>query len=407
MKFYTKIINLFMVVSLLTFSFYMPKVNASEKTFGQVKKELAEFKAKYEENKHQQQLTKEEQEKIKNNINNIEITISNSQDEIKNLKLEIEKLEEDILEKEKEIANILSFYQISTGESAYLEYAFGASDFTDFIYRVAIAEQLTSYNNELVESYKSDIESSKQKQIDLSNKITELEQKQVELNKELSKLSTELESLSDDALSIEQQIELAESSIQLFTNMKCKDDETLETCARSVLPPDTTMWRPLKEGYLTSWAGPRVLEGISGTVHHGLDMSNNGAAYIDYPVYSIANGIVIYTVDYAYSGCGGRKVFIQHNINGKLYISAYWHLRKVNVKKEQVVTKDTVIGIMGGTESWDSCTTGAHLHLELSESSFDVNNFWSYRSGWLKPQNYINVPSRLYTSWSDRTTYFK
>ena len=42
----------------------MPKVNASEKTFGQVKKELAEFKAKYEENKHQQQLTKEEQEKI-------------------------------------------------------------------------------------------------------------------------------------------------------------------------------------------------------------------------------------------------------------------------------------------------------------------------------------------------------
>ena len=50
------------------------------------------------------------------------------------------------------------------GESAYLEYTFGARDFTDFIYRTAVAEQLTKYNETLIDEFNKSIEESKQKQ---------------------------------------------------------------------------------------------------------------------------------------------------------------------------------------------------------------------------------------------------
>ena len=35
----------------------------------------------------------------------------------------------------------------------YLEYVFTATDFTDFIYRMAIAEQLSDYNEKLISDY--------------------------------------------------------------------------------------------------------------------------------------------------------------------------------------------------------------------------------------------------------------
>lgn len=399
-----KIIYLFFVICLLIANFYIPsQVIAEEsKTFGQVKKELADFKKQYEDNKLQQQLTEEERKQIKQNIKNTEQAIIDNQEEIVNLKMEIEKLNENIATKEKEIEDILTFYQISSGESAYLEYAFGAKTFTDFIYRTAISEQLTSYNNSLVEQYKKDIEESKKKTEELNLKIKQLEAKQVSLNEQLIKIGNDLEGLADDALTIETQIQLAEDLISTFTQMGCKDDETLEACAKNTIPLDTGFSRPLETGYVSGYTGWRcVLEYCD--FHHGLDMSASGANYIDYPVYPIANGVVI--AAYTAHVNGGRKVYIQHNINGKLYISAYWHLRRVDVEKGQVVTKNTQIGIMGGNESWDEWSRGTHLHLEISTSNFDVNSFYSYRSGWLQPEKEINLPPK-YVTWYNRTTKY-
>ena len=99
-----------------------------------------------------------------------------------------------------------------------------------------------------------------------------------------------------------------------------------------------------------------------------------------------------------------QNLIYKLNVNlNKIYC---WHLRRINVEKDQVVTKDTVIGIMGGTESWDKCTTGAHLHLELSTAKFNSNNYYSTRSEWLYPQNFINFPKSKYVEWYDRYTKF-
>jgi len=60
---------------------------------------------------------------------------------------------------------------------------------------------------------------------------------------------------------------------------------------------------------------------------------------------------------------------------------------------------------MGGTESFDPWSTGAHLHLELSNADFDSKSFYSYRSGWLHPEYEINFPNKgVY--WYNRTRQY-
>ena len=64
-------------------------------------------------------------------------------------------------------------------------------------------------------------------------------------------------------------------------------------------------------------------------------------------------------------GCNGRAkvVKIRHNVNGRYIYSTYAHLSSFgNISEGQVVTPDTVIGRMGTT----GCSTGSHLHLELT-----------------------------------------
>ena len=57
--------------------------------------------------------------------------------EVDNLNKEIEKLGEEIIKMREEIKNIVHYYQLSSSNSLYLEYVFNASNFTDFIYRLA------------------------------------------------------------------------------------------------------------------------------------------------------------------------------------------------------------------------------------------------------------------------------
>ncbi len=409
-----KLLYVTLAFCILLANMYVPDVLAAtdDRTFGQIKQELADFKQQYEDNKLQQELTAEERETTKENIRITEDNIMETQNDIAELYKEIDILNDNIAAKEQEIKDILAFYQISNGESAYLEYAFGAKTFTDFIYRAAISEQLTAYNNDLVEKYKKDVEASKKKTEELLVKVRELEVKQNELNAYLVKLGNDLQDLYDDSLSIESQIQLSEDLISTFEEMGCKDNETLDECAKNKIPQDNGFLRPLEAGYITGWSGYRGDIGISGTgaVHHGLDMSADGATSSDIPLYSIANGVVIAVYDTC--GDGGRKVYIQHNVNGTLYISSYWHLRRIDVEKGDVVTKYTQIGLLGGNVYERGCsipdtlTSGAHLHLEMSTANFDINNFWSYRSGWLNPEKFINVPSVKYQDWYNRTTRY-
>ena len=159
LKILKKISYIVLIFIMLMVNFFLPANMevAKAKTVRDLMKELEEKKQEYKDSQNQKELTESEINKTKANITAINDEISKIQTEMLDLTKEIEKVNEDIIEKEEEIKSIMNYYQLSNGESAYLEYIFNAASFTDFIYRLAIAEQLSDYNDKLIEEYNKKI----------------------------------------------------------------------------------------------------------------------------------------------------------------------------------------------------------------------------------------------------------
>ena len=175
-------------------------VNAAQ-TLNDLIKEAEANKAAYEKAKNQKALTEKERDEATAQKAEVEKEIESINAEVKQIEKDVENLQKSIEIKDKEIKNLMKFVQVSNGESAYLEYAFGASSFTDFIYRVSVAEQLSSYNEELINEYNQNIKDLEQKQKDLATKQTELSKKQQELTILEAKLNKEIENIKEGMLS--------------------------------------------------------------------------------------------------------------------------------------------------------------------------------------------------------------
>ena len=402
MKFIKKINNVMLIFMLIAVSIVVPTERVEGKTLRDLKEELAELEANYSSNQQDKQLTEQEMTNVKNNIYAVSKEIENAQTEVKNLNEEIIALEEDIKNREEEIKEYLRYYQLSNGESAYLEYVFGAADYTDFIYRLAITEQLTKYNDELVKKHNQTIEENKQKTKELADKQVELAAKQEELSKSMEQLGSQLATITDESVSIEEEIKMQKEAIDYYQNqLKCNLDEDLNTCGRDKLPANTAFYRPIISGYVTSEFGQRTFD-----YHYGIDLSTTED---NAPVYAAANGVVI-SVVYK-SSCGGTKVYVHHNVRGQTYTTSYVHLREAHVSKGDVVTTNTQIGIMGGNpyrETWDKCSTGTHLHFQIANGLYLKDYmYWStYQSKSFNPRNAINLPAGKYNWFTNRTTKY-
>ena len=118
---------------------------------------------------------------------------------------------------------------------------------------------------------------------------------------------------------------------------------------------------PFKGGYVkTSDFGWRRLYG-SNDYHKGVDLVGTNKL-----IYPVNNGTVVYTKT---SNSGyGNHILINH---GNGIWSLYAHMSKIYVKSNQIVNKNTVLGVEGSTGN----STGSHLHLEirLSESGSQTN----------------------------------
>lgn len=393
-----KVLGLLLCLGLTITNFCVPTVVYAE-TLGDLKKDLAKTQNELQANKNKKAETQAEINNANNEIAVIKNNISAIFTELANLDKEIENLDNDIKKKKKEMDEILSFVQISNGEEAYLEYAFGAQDFTDFIYRVAIAEQLTKYNEQLINDYKQKIEDSRKKQEEMKEKQASLANEQEELKNKMALLGEQLQNLDSVGMDIEDSIEYQKEVIALYESKGCGDNEDIATCGRKILPAGTAFYRPTEYGVITSEWGPRNL--LSGW-HEGIDIGVRAGT----TVYSVANGMVAGIVRY---NCGGNMVVVHHNVNGQTYTSVYAHLSSVAVSEGQTVNRNTVIGYSGGTPGgYDQCTFGEHLHLTIA-----VGLFWVDYYDWTNdlninysrnPRNYINFPWSEY--WDDRITAY-
>lgn len=125
----------------------------------------------------------------------------------------------------------------------------------------------------------------------------------------------------------------------------------------------------------------RITEYFKKGVHNGLDLGWNTKKYTEaqnFDVYANSYGTVVYIqTGYAnQKGATGMASFgnmvkIKHS-NGKY--SLYAHLKKVLVKKGDVVNENTKIGIMGDTGN----AYGTHLHFEVREENENRINPYPY-----------------------------
>ncbi len=403
-----KIFNIFCIITILIPYFFIPSLEVSGKTLGDLKAELNKTIEDLKNNEDEKKLTEEQINTAKQNIMNINNEIASINDQIITLNNEIDDLNEQIDSKDDEIKKIVNFLQIANGEAAYLEYTFGAKDFTDFIYRAAVSEQLASYNDKLIDEYNGLISSKEDTQEELNSEKQNLANKQKELEAEVDKLGSRITELESDAINLEDAIESQKQVIESLEAINCKDDEDIKSCGDNKLPPDTAFWRPLTHGYISSNYGYRtywINGGWTSDFHSGVDTGVDGGT----PIYAIANGEVASII--THSSCGGNYVYIYHYVNGQYYTSLYMHMRDIYVNIGDRVTKDTVIGTVGGNpyvEYWDKCSTGSHLHLSMFYGRVGKDyNTWdsAYYANRFDPRLMVNFPA-LDNSFYDRITRY-
>ncbi|PKG93358.1 M23 family metallopeptidase [Paraglaciecola sp. MB-3u-78] len=117
---------------------------------------------------------------------------------------------------------------------------------------------------------------------------------------------------------------------------------------------------PAKNYYISSTYGYRKDPFVNKkAMHKGIDM----AGWIKTEIYAPADGKVIRA---GKNGSYGNFIEIDH-LNG--FTTRYGHLYKVKVKKDEYVSEDFVIGLMGSTGR----STSTHLHYEVLFDDKTIN----------------------------------
>jgi len=175
----------------------------------------------------------------------------------------------------------------------------------------------------------------------------------------------------------------------LLILVACRQDQTLaQSDSVEIFVPelyavtfDFPVGKPPLKGYYNA-------QGFGKNNHLGDDWNgvSGGNTDLGDPVYSIANGRVVYAEDY---GPGwGNIVRIVHYLEDSTQVeSLYAHFDEIQVEVGQWVKLGDQIGTIGNANG----TYPAHLHLEIREDvSMDVGGGYSRNTfGYLDPTKFI------------------
>jgi len=383
-----------LIIILILIFIVLPYAKVEAKTLGNLKDELAELERKQREAENKKNLTETEINNLADEISSITRSIEMIKEDIKSAEDEIAESEAEIESKRTETDELLKFLQVSSGENVYLEYIFEADSYTDFIYRYSVVSQLTEYNNNLMIELEELVKTLEAKKTEYNNNKTNLEAKSSELTSKMAILRVNLESYKEEGTTIEDDIKDMKQKIKELEDIGCTNNEDITTCGRSNGMVNATGWSyPLAWGCVTSeYVGFGNRPDWSGSVsgHHGIDLDCVGEGTT---VYAAAPGVVARVV--YYSSCGGNMVWVYHNVNGQPYTTVYMHLLNISVSEGQTVTSSTKIGGVGGgsTQSYDSCTGGAHLHFGMAYG----HNAYGFNNYSFNPRNIFSFPALVYS----------
>ncbi len=375
-----------LIVVLCTFIFIS---NVSAKSLKQVKEELARDEANRTSLIQRQKNVQSNIKNAKGDISDLESQIEKYENEIDETLKKIDELNDDIDEKQKEIDNLLVFMQKAKADNVYLEYIFQAKSYTDFIYRSAVVEELTKYNDEVIDEMYNMIEENKKLKVELQNKISKNEKSISDLEKKLTNYNVSLKDLETAHTNIDDTIADRKKTLayyeKVYKQNGCKETVDIDECL--TVASSNGFVRPMAKGTISSEWGYRTCPIHGKELHSGIDV----AVALGTPVYAAASGTVVGITKK--SSCGGNIVTIRHNIKGKIYRTRYMHLATINVKMGQDVIVTTKIGTSGGggytlrrNGGWDTCSTGAHLHFMILPGSTG--------SSTINPRGMITFPSK-------------
>ena len=388
------------------FLVYPDNTLAKANTFGELKQELANLQAQQKANNNKKSLTKSQITSKSNDISTAEKEIQIGREKIETAKKVISETEVKISELEEKTNKLMEAYQVMMSSNSYLEFVTSSSSMTDLIMRIDAVKEVSSYNKEKLVEFEELVKTNEQTQVDLANYEKTLEANIETYKSNITALQNDLASLNEIGMDLVDEINSKQQLVNYYTKIGCKSEQTLEECSR--VSGNDSWLKPLLKGRVNSIYGTRS-DPFTGKlkVHKAVDIGGNSEGT---SIYSIGNGVVVGVVNakntMARTGktvCGGNQVYIQYVIKGEYYTILYAHLLSVNVSVSDNVTASTVIGTVGGgskTKSWERCSTGAHLHFQVSKHKYaGYNTFVAYT---IKPPGYPGKGGWFYS----RTQYF-
>ena len=381
------------ILIIFLFIFAIP-FTANAETIAQKRQQIANLKNQYQQQQNKKNQAKSDIKSDEQSIKNKEAEINTNQQKVTDAENESAQLTIEIANNKEELERVMNAYQKAQGDNVYLEYVFQASSYEDLVYRYAVMEQIMEYMNGKIDEYKNKIQKNEELKVYIADR-------QVQLNNQIASLNDEIDSLYDDiskydkyANDIQSDIKDAEGFLNYMINMGCKETEELSACQARVNSTNNIGWtKPLVKGKVTSYFGNRnsPLNG-SAEFHSGTDIGGNAEGT---NVYAIASGTVCKIVKK--SKCGGNQVYVCSYVNGKKYTACYMHLLTINVSLYQTVYTNTVVGTVGGgkgTSSWETCSTGAHLHLGLGTGWYgsDYTTYTQWKSHLIDARTTIPLP---------------
>ena len=276
----------------------------------------------------------------------------------KRLKEEEVKLEEAKKEAQRKYDVFKERFRImcEEGPTSYLELLFSAESFSDFVDKLNIAQEVSSYDKKIFDEMEAvkeqiqksydEIEAMKEQQLadkkDLDVKKSGLDAKL----KEQQRLVAELEK---DAKAYQRVIDEEQANMD---RLKAMVSGSLSKSDSSSYVGGEFLW-PATTTYITSHFSPNRKNPVTGIwkKHTGVDI---GASF-GTNIYAANSGTV--TLAGWYSGYG-NCVIIDHG-GGKSTL--YAHMSTIGCSNGQSVTKGQIIGKVGSTGN----STGPHLHFEI------------------------------------------
>lgn len=381
-------------------------ISVSAKTIAQFEAEVNKYTAELAEKQRKKAKNDAEVAEVEKNIKNLESQIKETKEEIARLEKEIEDSNKKIAEKNEESKKIVQYYQIENGDNVYLEYVFGSETITDMIYRLSVTEQMTEYNKKVMNELRKLIDESNKKKSDLAAKNNKLTTLKSNLESEKARIEADTKGIVESMPSIETQIKEAKANVVYYKSLGCGVNEDISACqfrvmqsTGSSLPSVGIFQRPIEYGrFSRGWTGNYA--------HRGVDMSSSNKSIAIHP---IAEGEVaaIYQDNCNNSWCrpaggycqGNAKIIvIRHNYNGGYIYSMYVHLSRYgNYGVGSRVTKASIIGYMGTT----GCSTGPHLHLEVTRCHWKAQGGCTYREFEKQSINPVSLGLHFPSSWSN------